>query len=152
MYKENFFKILDLPVSFLIDEAKLDFNYIAKQKQVHPDIAGAEFSQASSLLNSAYSVLKNPVARAEHFLVVNGYNIDSTNSEVLAMEMFKIRSEYSSLQSGKEEYREKLREKMQNLVGQLTKLEDDLDRFYEVFCLLKFINSFLENSDGYSWD
>ncbi len=152
MQDENFFKILDLPVSFSIDESRLNLNYVEKQQRIHPDVSGD--SRDSSLLNSAYAALKDPVTRAEHFLVVKGYSIDPTNSKTLAKEMFNIRSEYGSLKSEKEKFRQRLCERMDGLVKQLAELERNLDQFYEVFCLLKFINSFLEkeDTDVYCWN
>lgn len=143
---DNFFEFFGIPISFSINEVELTTIYMQKQRQYHPDILGDESSNSSSLINVAYSTLMNPVSRAEHFLLLKGVQIDSMNASKSATEMFCISEKYNSLRSDneKEEFKKKLYAKALSIIKLLSELENDLPQFYDTFCLLRFIYSFLE--------
>lgn len=70
----NFFALLNLPESFVIDAKLLEANYFAAQKEFHPDRAGNSFEtmQQGANLNEAYATLKDPFTRAVHLLKLHG--------------------------------------------------------------------------------
>lgn len=75
----NFYELLNLPVSFDVDNALLDQHYRKVQSEVHPDrfVASSAAEQLRSmqmatLANDAYRTLKDPTARARYLLQLNG--------------------------------------------------------------------------------
>jgi molecular chaperone HscB len=75
----DFFSFLGLPRKLRIDMTDLEQRYRALSRQFHPDYfynaSAAERRQAlerSSYLNDAYRTLKNPVARIDYLLKVEG--------------------------------------------------------------------------------
>jgi molecular chaperone HscB len=75
----DFFSFLGLPRKLRIDMTDLEQRYRALSRQFHPDYfynASAAERRASlersSYLNDAYRVLKNPVARLEYLLKLEG--------------------------------------------------------------------------------
>jgi molecular chaperone HscB len=71
----DFFFALGVPVACELDRSQLDAHYRQRQAQWHPDrfvtASETEKLQAlrhTSLLNDAYSTLKEPLRRAEHLL------------------------------------------------------------------------------------
>jgi len=77
------FARLDLPVRFDLDAAELDRRYFALQRQLHPDRFATRtareraISQSQAVaLNEAYETLKDPLARAEYMLRLNGVAVN----------------------------------------------------------------------------
>jgi len=77
----NFFTLLQLPETFIIDLKKLDQNYQNLQKEIHPDrfASLADEAKIASIkktaeVNDAYQTLKSPIRRAEYLLHL--YDID----------------------------------------------------------------------------
>jgi len=77
------FARLDLSVRFDIDGAELDRRYFALQRQLHPDRFATRtareraISQSQAVaLNEAYETLKDPLARAEYMLRLNGVDVN----------------------------------------------------------------------------
>ena len=82
-FEENFFKIFSQPKTFTIDAEELKNNFRKLQLKYHPDkfigLSPQEYRlavQFSSYLNNAYSVLINPIKRAEYLLEVNSIPFD----------------------------------------------------------------------------
>ena len=78
----NFFTLLQLPETFVIDLEKLDQNYQTIQKEIHPDRfasfgdeAKLESVKKTAQANDAYQTLKSPIRRAEYLLLLQGINI-----------------------------------------------------------------------------
>ena len=148
----NYFEFFNIPVSYNIEESALTLAYLKKQQQLHVD--GDVDDAEVAYLNSAYKILLNPVSRGEYFLKLQGIDIDSMPTEA-AIEMFKLREKYDSLQS--EEDRLSFQSELQkNNELTIDKLRgtSDLSEFAKIFCVLRFINSFLEKvrTDVYSRD
>lgn len=85
----NYFELYNLPEQFEIDLRKLKEHYQTLQKLTHPD----RFARASeqekrmyltknSQVNDAYTVLKSPISRGEHLLVVRGVELPSEQDTV----------------------------------------------------------------------
>ena len=73
------FTRLGLPRRFALDAAELERNYLARSRSVHPDyhLGGATADLAASLdlsaaLNEAYNTLRDPFARANYLLGLEG--------------------------------------------------------------------------------
>ena len=77
----NFFTLIQLPETFIIDLKKLDQNYQNLQKEIHPDRFASLADEAkivsikkAAQVNDAYQTLKSPIRRAEYLLHL--YDID----------------------------------------------------------------------------
>ncbi len=64
------FERLGLPRRFALSDADLERNYLARSREVHPDLAGdaPEILDRSARLNQAYATLKDPFRRADYLL------------------------------------------------------------------------------------
>ena len=76
---DDYFDRLGLPRRFSVDPGELERAYLARSRAVHPDyhVAGATADLAVSLdaaaaVNEAYNTLKDPFARAEYLLSLEG--------------------------------------------------------------------------------
>ena len=76
-----FFIMFSSPETFDIDLSQLDTNYKRLQRVAHPDLHTSRSPQereasetASSLLNIAHKVLRNPGTRAQYLLIMNGFD------------------------------------------------------------------------------
>ena len=79
MTTTNHFARLGLPRRFALDAAELERQYLARSRAVHPDYhaAGSSADLAASLelsaaLNEAYNTLRDPFARADYLLGLEG--------------------------------------------------------------------------------
>lgn len=59
---------------FDVDVKQLRNEYLRAQRQAHPDVAGGDSQVNSAELSSAFRVLRDPIARAEHILTLKGAN------------------------------------------------------------------------------
>src|SRR5215510_860994 len=73
------FHRLGLPRRFVVDAGALERAYLAHSRAVHPDyhLAGASAdlnasTELSAAVNEAYNILRDPFARAEHLLALEG--------------------------------------------------------------------------------
>jgi molecular chaperone HscB len=73
------FQRLGLPRRFSIDESELERAYLARSRAIHPDyhLVGSEAELSVSLelsatLNEAYNTLRDPFARADYLLSLEG--------------------------------------------------------------------------------
>ncbi|MFT7260381.1 MAG: molecular chaperone HscB [Glaciecola sp.] len=85
----NYFELYNLPEQFAIDLIKLKEHYQTLQKLTHPDRFATASEQQKRLyltknsqVNDAYSVLKFPVSRGEHLLIVRGVELPSEQDTV----------------------------------------------------------------------
>ncbi|MFV2004010.1 MAG: Fe-S protein assembly co-chaperone HscB [Gammaproteobacteria bacterium] len=88
----NFFELFGLPVSYDVDLNKVQQQYVALQKQVHPDkFANASDQekrlsmQQTSWLNEAQTTLKDPVLRASYLLELKGIDFSLENETTMDM-------------------------------------------------------------------
>lgn len=77
----NYFLLFDLPVSFIVDQAKLGDRYRVLQSELHPDrYASAPVQeqrlavQYSALVNEAYATLRKPLTRALYLMQLAGFS------------------------------------------------------------------------------
>jgi len=78
-FSRNYFELFGLPPRFNCDTASLENAYRRLQTEVHPDrFASASEQdrriamQSSARVNEAYRALRDPVARAQYLLSLNG--------------------------------------------------------------------------------
>ena len=100
---QSYFELLGLAPDFTLDEKALDKAYFAAQRAAHPDkfIGKPEADRVaaitrSQLVNDAFETLKNPLTRAEHLLLLNGYSAldeDAAPPPDLLMEVMELREQ-----------------------------------------------------------
>jgi molecular chaperone HscB len=97
----NYFEFLDLPRNLSIDGKDLEKRFYALSRQLHPDLhsrkSPAERERAeesTAVLNDAYRTLRDPIARAEYLLKLEGFDIgEQTTKDVppeLLEEVFEL--------------------------------------------------------------
>jgi molecular chaperone HscB len=79
----DYFSFFGLPRKLNIDEAKLQREFYAMSRKLHPDVyaqaSGREQDwslETTSLLNDAFRTLKDPIARTEYLLRLEGVNTE----------------------------------------------------------------------------
>jgi molecular chaperone HscB len=95
-FSRNYFELFGLPQRFGCDPAVLENAYRRLQTQVHPDrFASASERekrlalQSSARVNEAYRALKDPVARAQYLLQLNGVDALSETDTQLPLEFLQ---------------------------------------------------------------
>jgi len=90
---KNYFDLLEIQPSYLIDKDKLDENLFAKQIEFHPDkqrnLTDKQREIAlekSQELNSAYQILKSDFKRAQYLLKINNNDPDNESLDMEFLE------------------------------------------------------------------
>jgi molecular chaperone HscB len=89
-FTRNHFELLGLPMTFAIDNGRLDRGYRELQTRVHPDkfAAASEAErrvamQWATRANEAYRTLRDPLARARYMLALKGFDTgEETNTSM----------------------------------------------------------------------
>ncbi len=83
----DFFAVFGLPRKLNLDEGALQRDFYRLSREYHPDkfaqASGAELQAAmerSSQLNDAYRALKDPIARTQHLLELEGVRLEEQSS------------------------------------------------------------------------
>ncbi|CAM0141470.1 unnamed protein product [Umbelopsis sp. WA50703] len=122
-----------------VDTKKLRLVFLRKQQQVHPDSYAQKSTEEyqlaqnqSSFLNKAYNTLKEPLARAQYMLALNGVEVSESESledPELLMEVMEVREQMEEAET--EEDIEKLRldneGKIEHTASQLTQAFNSKD-------------------------
>jgi molecular chaperone HscB len=81
--QNNYFTQFDLPLHLHVDTAALEKSFYAQSRKLHPDrfAARPQAEQdaalaASSALNDAYRTLRDPIARTEYLLSLEGIQLE----------------------------------------------------------------------------
>src|SRR5258706_9754197 len=84
---QDYFSIFGLPRKLNIDIAKLQREFYAQSRKLHPDnfaTSSAEQQrwslEQSSVLNDAYRTLKDPISRTEYLLELEGVNLEEQST------------------------------------------------------------------------
>jgi len=92
----DFFEFLDLPRSLALDAKDMEKRFYAMSRQLHPDLHSrktpAERQQAeaaTAILNDAYRTLRDPVARAEYLLKLEGFDIGEQGTKDVPPELLE---------------------------------------------------------------
>lgn len=88
--QSNDFELFELPVAFGLDRARLDEQWKALQREVHPDRHAASDAQTqrqamqwSVRINEAYQRLKDPLQRAAYLCELHGAPIQAENNTAM---------------------------------------------------------------------
>src|SRR5580704_13522063 len=91
MPSPTYFEIFSLPPHLTLDTAALEKSFYAPSRKLHPDRVAArpaaeqEAALAeSSRLNDAYRTLKDPIARTEYLLKLEGIELEEQSSAATA--------------------------------------------------------------------
>lgn len=83
----DYFTFFGLPYSLNIDTARLEREFYTLSRHLHPDINATHTSQEqewsleqSSSLNDAYRTLKDPIARTEYLLRLQGIHLEEQST------------------------------------------------------------------------
>lgn len=144
--KINFFDLLELPLSYNLPPENLEKNYLKLQKIYHPDnfpepeAKNKAFSQ-SMLINEGYTVLKSPLERAKHLLVIAGVDIKTVPPFEFLEEVLHLKEEAETLPDITFLY-QKLSNMVQNLVSQFDKLfiKKDYEILKVLICKLQYLS------------
>jgi molecular chaperone HscB len=103
----TYFELLGLPLRYALDAAEIERNYLARNRETHPDYHQQSSTaqqrvsmEMTAALNEAYAALKQPFRRAEYLLSLHG---GSTAAEFKEMEpafleeMLELRMEIEEL-------------------------------------------------------
>src|ERR1035437_3887337 len=87
----TYFTIFSLPAHLVIDTPALEKSFYALSRRLHPDrfanlpeSAQAAALAAASRLNDAYRTLKDPIARTEYLLKLEGIELEEQSSAATA--------------------------------------------------------------------
>ena len=83
----TYFDVFGLPRKLALDTSALERAFYKLSRKLHPDVYARASEQEqqwsleqTSLLNDAYRTLKNPIARTEYFLKLEGVEIEQDRS------------------------------------------------------------------------
>lgn len=84
----DYFSLFSLPRHLHLDTRKLEEAFYAQSRRLHPDrfaarpaAEQAEALQRSSALNDAYRTLRDPIARTEHLLALEGVQMEEQSRQ-----------------------------------------------------------------------
>ena len=87
----TYFEIFSLPPHLVIDTPALEKSFYALSRRLHPDRFASQSPEAqaaalseSSRLNDAYRTLKDPIARTEYLLELEGIQMEEQSSAATA--------------------------------------------------------------------
>ncbi len=111
---ENYFELFSLAVDFDINITKLNTEYQQQVTKFHPDkfASGSDKErvlalQNTSLINTAFDILKSPLNRANYLLELNGINaFDETDTQMdvnFLMAQIELREALETIQASKDE-------------------------------------------------
>lgn len=143
----DYFSFMGLPRKLRIDEAELEKTFYALSRQFHPDYfmnASASEQQASaersSMLNDAYRVLRDRVARARYLLSLYGYKeAEKKAPHELLEEVFELNMQIEELKAAKKmadkdevsEARAALDDALRSLEGEMEQIDQRLFSVFE---------------------
>ena len=152
------FERLGLPRRFALHDAELEENYLARSREVHPDLAGdaPEILDRSARLNQAYATLRDSFRRADYLLKLLGgpspTEVTQPPAEFLE-EMLELRMAIAEAEDAgtRTELEKTLSERKAALlhdVGALFDKMTELRRIREQLNALKFINGLIRDLHG----
>src|SRR6266568_6794280 len=90
-FSRTYFSIFSLPPHLVIDTPALEKSFYALSRRLHPDRFAARPAEEqaaalaeSSRLNDAYRTLKDPIARTEYLLKLEGIELEEQSSAATA--------------------------------------------------------------------
>jgi len=137
----DYYEFFDLPRRLGLDPEDLKNRFYMLSRLLHPDRYTRRSEQekrfsleASSILNDAYRVLKDPIQRAEYVLRQEGFPIgDQRNKDVppeLLEEVFELNMALDELRSGDLEVLPQLDAMRRKFLDMLAELDRDLESLF----------------------
>jgi molecular chaperone HscB len=138
----DYFEVFGLSRALAIDSAALEKTFHQLSRNYHPDYfttaPEAERVRAvrmTALINDAYRTLRNPVARVEYLLALEGFKPDGSKvPQSLLMEVFEINEQLEEVKAGRasieeiDSLRAQIREKRGEFDTELQKASDEWDQ------------------------
>ena len=78
LLKLNYFELFNIPITFNVNKKSMEVIYKQIQKSVHPDI-NKNTEELSSVVNEAYTILKEDCSRAKYLLDIKGINTEESD-------------------------------------------------------------------------
>lgn len=137
----DYYEFFDLPRRLGLDPEDLKNRFYMLSRLLHPDRYTRRSEQekrfsleASSILNDAYRVLKDPIQRAEYVLRQEGFPIgDQRNKDVppeLLEEVFELNMALDELRGGDLEVLPQLDAMRRKFLDMLAELDRDLESLF----------------------
>lgn len=106
----NHFELFGLPIQYELDGSLISSKFRDLQRTFHPDNFATASErdrllsvQKAAQINDAYQVLKQPIARAEYILLLNGFDIKgeqrTLQDPLFLMEQMELREELEEITS-----------------------------------------------------
>ncbi|GIU79546.1 MAG: hypothetical protein KatS3mg005_2784 [Bryobacteraceae bacterium] len=137
----DYYEFFDLPRRLGLDSEDLKNRFYTLSRLLHPDRYTRRSEQekrfsleASSILNDAYRVLKDPIQRAEYVLRQEGFPVgDQRNKDVppeLLEEVFELNMALDELRGGDLEVLPQLDAMRRRFVGMLGEIDRELEAMF----------------------
>ncbi len=134
----DYYEFFALPRNLALDPDDLQKRFYAMSRQFHPDVFTLHSEQekrysleASSILNDAYRVLRDPISRAEYVLKEAGFDIGEQRGKdvppELLEEVFELNMALDELRSGDEDVLPQLDQMRHNFVEMLHQIDRDVE-------------------------
>jgi molecular chaperone HscB len=134
----DYYEFMGLARNLAMDSELLQKQFYALSRLLHPDRYTRRSEQerrysleASSILNDAYRVLRDPIRRAEYVLKEAGFDIGEQKSKdvppELLEEVFELNMALDELRSGDEEVLPQLEDSRHKFLGMLEVSDATLD-------------------------
>lgn len=142
--KSDYFRFFGMEPKLHIDAVELQRRFYDLSRLLHPDrytrraSTEQQFSlEATAILNDAYRVLRDPVARAEYVLKQSGFESAEPRSKNVAPELleevFELNMALDELRAGDDSARPQLEEARDRFVAMREEMDMDLDRLFDEY-------------------
>lgn len=137
----DYYEFFDLPRRLALDPEELKNRFYTLSRLLHPDRYTRRSEQeqrfsleASSILNDAYRVLKDPIQRAEYVLRQEGFPVgDQRNRDVppeLLEEVFELNMALDELRGGDLDVLPQLEQMRRKFLDTLSAIDRDLEALF----------------------
>jgi len=137
----GYYEFFDLPRRLALDPEELKNRFYTLSRLLHPDRYTRRSEQeqrfsleASSILNDAYRVLKDPIQRAEYVLRQEGFPVgDQRNRDVppeLLEEVFELNMALDELRGGDLDVLPQLEQMRRKFLDMLSAIDRDLEALF----------------------
>ena len=153
MASNNFFTLFGIPFSYHIDAEQLEQRYTTLIQQTHPDniqqlseLEQQVSTQKNALIHRAYSVLMEPITRAEHIAEILKVDTEQSLSTSFLMQQLELEELIQENDNAtKEKAHRQLTEELQQLCDQFDR-QISLENFKnlgDTLNQMRFLNSFI---------
>ena len=140
----DYYRFLGIEPKLHVDPAALQKRFYDLSRVLHPDrytrkpSTEQQYSlEATAILNDAYRVLRDPVARAEYVLKQSGFEATEPRSKNVAPEMleevFELNMALEELRSGDEEARPQLEMARDKFVAMRSEMDTEMEKLFDEY-------------------